>query len=215
MHILYYKSSDHDIDEAVISSWLAQLPNDKRQRLERLQVTKKRLLSLIGWQLLRYGMQLAGNKSFSLQQLRFPDHGKPTGIEGWDFNLSHSGDLVACGICREGRIGIDVEHKRQLEPQRFKRYFTAEELNWMGHNADRFIDLWTRKEAVIKASGIGLKGLSKVSTQSNLSAHDELGDWYLHRLELDDDYLAHAATDMPTATIKHLQQISLAELVSD
>jgi phosphopantetheinyl transferase len=84
----------------------------------------------------------------------------------------------------------------------------------MGHDADRFIDLWTRKEAVIKASGIGLKGLSKVSTQTNLSAHDEQGDWYLHRLDLDDDYIAHVATDRATASIKDLQQISLAELVS-
>lgn len=212
MWILYYKYAGDDIDAGLISAWLEQLPADKRLRLQRRQHSDKQQLSLIGWQLLRYGMQQAGHTTFALQQIEFPEHGKPRIPDDWDFNISHSGNLVACALSRQGRIGIDVERHRDLEPQRFKRCFSTAELAWMGHDAGRFIDLWTRKEAVIKASGIGLKGLGKVVTQQNMTAHDEQGDWFLHKLELDSGYSAHVATDIASARIQQLQQVELLQL---
>lgn len=214
MWILYYKSSNDDIDEALISRWLEQLPAAKRQSLQRRRQGDKQQLSLIGWQLLRYGMQLAGNASFDLQQLQFPEHGKPFVTGGWDFNISHSGNIVACAISQNGRIGIDVERHRDVEPQRFKRYFSDNELAWMGNNANRFIELWTQKEAVIKASGIGLKGLSQVITHDHLSASDAHGEWSLHKLDLDKDYSAHIAIDTETS-IQHLEQINIKQLCED
>jgi 4'-phosphopantetheinyl transferase len=212
MWILYYKSSNDDIDATQISAWLQQLPADKRARLQRLLRHEKQQLSLIGWQLLRFGMQQAGHSNFSLQQIEFPEHGKPRIPGDWDFNISHSGNLVACAFSQTGRIGIDVERHRDVEPQRFKRYFSSAELAWMGHDARRFIELWTQKEAVIKASGIGLKGLSKVVTQHGTSASDEQGEWFLHRLELDAAYSAHVAIDMARASIQQLQQVELQQL---
>ena len=214
MWILYYKSSNDDIDATLISRWLERLPEAKRQSLQRLQHSNKQQLSLIGWQLLRYGMHQAGNAAFSLQQLQFPEHGKPFIAGDWDFNLSHSGDIVACAISRQGRIGIDVERHRDVEPQRFKRYFSKDELEWMADDDKCFIELWTRKEAVIKASGIGLKGLSKVITQDNLTASDEQGEWYLHKLELDKDYSAHVAIDAEVS-IQSLHQINIQQLRED
>ncbi|MFO7603570.1 MAG: 4'-phosphopantetheinyl transferase superfamily protein, partial [Gammaproteobacteria bacterium] len=210
--ILYYKSSHDDIDDGLIAAWLAQLPAAKRAHLQRRLQHDKQLLSLIGWQLLRYGMHQTGQTDFALQQIEFPEHGKPHIPGGWDFNLSHSGRLVACAFSREGRIGIDVEQHRQLVPQRFARYFSAAELAWMGDDSDRFIDLWTRKEAVIKASGIGLKGLRQVVTQADSMAHDSQGQWFLHKLELDSGYHAHVATDCAHSRIQHLQQVPLAQL---
>ena len=212
MWILYYKSSNDDIDASLISDWIAQLPTDKGQRLQQRRQTDKKYLSLIGWQLLRYGMQQAGRTTFSLQQIEFPEHGKPFIPDEWDFNISHSGNLVACAFTRLGHIGIDVERHRPIEPQRFKRYFSEEELAWMGNDARRFIELWTQKEAVIKASGIGLKGLSKVITHHNMTAHDEQNEWFLHRLELDKNYSAHLAIDSASACIQHLQQVDLTQL---
>lgn len=212
MWILYYKSSHDDIDEALISEWLNQLPAKKRQSLQRRQQNDKKQLSLIGWQLLRYGMHMADNIDFTLQQVEFPENGKPHIPGDWDFNISHSGDLVVCAICSKGLIGIDVERHRDIDPQRFARYFTKEELAWMGDSAERFIELWTKKEAVIKASGIGLRGLSHVITGEDMTARDDRGNWCLSKLEVETGYSAHVATNQAENATQYLQQVKLEQL---
>ena len=212
MWILYYKSPTDDIDATCIADWLEQLPAGKREALQRRVHTEHQILSLIGWQLLRYGMQQVGNTDFSLQQIEFPEHEKPHLPGPWDFNISHSGQLVACAFTRQGHIGIDVERQRDVEPQRFARYFSSDELAWMGDDAERFVDLWTRKEAVIKASGIGLKGLSRVTTQHDMTAHDGQHAWYLHKLALAKNYTCHVATDDPHAKIESQQEVSIEKL---
>jgi 4'-phosphopantetheinyl transferase len=79
------------------------------------------------------------------------------------FNLSHSGDVALVALSFEHEVGVDVE---VLGPQRdvpgvSDLVFTPSERAWMraGGTADldrRFLQLWTRKEACIKAIGSGL-----------------------------------------------------------
>jgi 4'-phosphopantetheinyl transferase len=82
-----------------------------------------------------------------------------------DFNLSdtHGGTLVA--LCRQGRIGVDLERIDRKPPvdRLSRRWFSAEEadaLQLMDAEAARaaFLRLWTAKEASCKATGTGLFG---------------------------------------------------------
>ncbi len=72
------------------------------------------------------------------------------------FNLSHSGEYIALAVS-DGTVGVDVE---KIDPAHFsiaKRVFTADELAWLRENeSERFFQLWTLKESVIKAVGLGL-----------------------------------------------------------
>lgn len=86
------------------------------------------------------------------------------GHDTMDFNLSHSGALAAIGIAFGGRIGVDVEIHgtvraiRDLVPQVMGPR-EAEVLSRLTGDAfaREFYECWTRKEAVIKALGIGLE----------------------------------------------------------
>lgn len=86
------------------------------------------------------------------------------GHDTMDFNLSHSGALAAIGIAFGGRIGVDVEIHgaaraiRDLVPQVMGPR-EAEALSRLSGEAfaREFYECWTRKEAVIKALGIGLE----------------------------------------------------------
>lgn len=79
------------------------------------------------------------------------------------FNLSHSGDVALVALSFEHEVGVDVE---VLAPQRdvagvSALVFTPPERAWVqgGDAADldrRFLRVWTRKEACIKAIGSGL-----------------------------------------------------------
>ena len=80
------------------------------------------------------------------------------------FNLSHSGDWLLLAVAAPGvEIGVDVEqHRAMAEWQDIAaRHFHADEVTElravpMPRQLDAFFNCWTRKEAVAKATGLGL-----------------------------------------------------------
>ncbi len=80
-------------------------------------------------------------------------------------SVSHGGGLAAAAVCDHGPIGVDVE---RVESRRnliaiAQRFFAPEESAMLERcGADErtalFHQWWTRKEAVLKATGAGLRG---------------------------------------------------------
>lgn len=79
------------------------------------------------------------------------------------FNLSHSGDMVLFAVTRDRPIGIDVE--QIIPPDNFPRlveqFFSENEYRAFcalpeGKRAAAFFAGWTRKEAYVKALGVGV-----------------------------------------------------------
>lgn len=78
------------------------------------------------------------------------------------FNLSHSKSFGLLAVAREQEVGIDVEEPRRIERRVAERYFSAAEIRELStlENDDwlqGFLRCWTRKEAVLKAEGVGLR----------------------------------------------------------
>lgn len=90
-----------------------------------------------------------------------PEVRAPAGALGWHFNLTHGGYLVACATARHP-VGIDVEPRcRDIEPMVLAQaHCSREEAAWLRasprRSRDRFLALWTLKEAYLKGRGIGL-----------------------------------------------------------
>ena len=92
------------------------------------------------------------------------------------FNLSHSGGVVACVLGDARQIGVDVERldRPAIDPRVIRRYCSEQEqasLNAMPETLrhERFLELWTLKEAYVKARGTGLTlPLRRVSFQVGL-----------------------------------------------
>lgn len=95
--------------------------------------------------------------------------GKPELAPPWDaaglrFNLSHSGQLALLGLGSCPALGVDLEKLRpQARAQDLAaRYFAAAERADLaaaaGGDAEAltFFNCWTRKEAFVKAQGLGL-----------------------------------------------------------
>lgn len=91
------------------------------------------------------------------------EHGKPVLRDREiEFNASHSGDLVAQAFANDTPVGIDVERRRTLHDclALSRRYFSAEEDDIVRSAADAddaFFAIWTAKEAIVKASGKGIR----------------------------------------------------------
>jgi 4'-phosphopantetheinyl transferase len=86
------------------------------------------------------------------------------------FNLSHSGGMLLLGLSRSQPLGVDIEGRGRERPYReiARRYFSADETNVLAalpaeRLRERFLELWSAKEAVLKAIGRGLAfGLDRV-----------------------------------------------------
>ena len=97
---------------------------------------------------------------------RVGNHGKPFVFHPFmdiRFNVSHSRDLAIIAVSRGREVGVDVEwiqHDMTFEPIA-EHYFEPHE-NWdlrtapKSERVSRFFDLWTQKEARLKAEGVGL-----------------------------------------------------------
>jgi 4'-phosphopantetheinyl transferase len=95
-------------------------------------------------------------------------HGKPFVLHPFmdiRFNVSHSRDIAMVAVTRGREVGVDVEYVQsdiQFEPIA-EHYFDPRE-NWdlrtapEGERTSRFFELWTQKEARLKAEGVGLVG---------------------------------------------------------
>ena len=76
------------------------------------------------------------------------------------FNLAHSGELAVAGVAEGREVGADVERIRALRADLARRVLSARERAVLGEQRLTEADLlacWTRKEAVLKATGEGLR----------------------------------------------------------
>lgn len=103
--------------------------------------------------------------------------GKPSlvGAPACHFNLSHSEDMAVIAISDAAEIGVDVEVLREVPDASAlaEQHFTPAEraeyaLVPAGQSHRAFLRVWTRKEACLKAAGLGLS-LAPSSFEAGLS----------------------------------------------
>jgi len=102
-------------------------------------------------------------------------------IEGnIDFSISHSGDKVLLALAENHKIGVDVELKTKGSLALAERFFCEEEVEWLKAQSDlqeAFVFIWTRKEALVKAAGTGIRMPLKSFSVLNESL-DFMGQMY-------------------------------------
>jgi 4'-phosphopantetheinyl transferase len=157
-----------DLASADILRCLEVLSEDERDRAERFHFERDRRRFAAGRGTLR--RILARYLAAPAESLTFAcgPTGKPRLSGAFDseaihFNVTHSESLALFAVTRCGEVGVDVEQVREIadwEPVAVNS-FTAEECAVLrAMPADRrwhaFFRNWTRKEAGLKAKGLGL-----------------------------------------------------------
>jgi 4'-phosphopantetheinyl transferase len=141
-------------------------------------------------------------------------HGRP-GIAapagtGLRFNLSHTDGLVALAITRDRDVGIDVERveKERFDPPLAMACLSPAEIRALFRLpepmcARRFLELWTLKEAFVKALGVGhALPVADISFELRPGAHPHLAragpgedprQWSFRQIDTGPDHLAALA----------------------
>ncbi len=124
---------------------------ERMKRAERYRFERDRLLCIGGGLLMRYVVGIRDESEIFQGQ-----YGKPCAPGYPAFNLSHSGEwcILSKGNCE---IGVDIEKTDQDNTAIAPAVYTPRELAWMNEDPiERFYQLWTWKESLIKALGRGM-----------------------------------------------------------
>jgi 4'-phosphopantetheinyl transferase len=147
---------------------LEGLSAGERERHARFRFETDRDVYLVAHSLVRRMLsRVTGAAPLALEFVA-GEHGRPEIVApgpaaAFRFNLSHTHGLVACAVTRAADIGVDVEYvERKVELMSVANHvFSPREVEGLtslsgGAQRERFFELWTLKEAYIKAIGKGL-----------------------------------------------------------
>jgi 4'-phosphopantetheinyl transferase len=142
------------------------LDEDERERAGRFVFVRDRERFVVAHALVRQSLSRYADVPPEAWRFAAQAFGKPVITTQFDgeltFNTAHTDGCVACAVARHD-VGIDVESvDRRLQPLGIaSRFFSQSELLWLRECPEeqrplRFIELWTLKEAYVKALGAGL-----------------------------------------------------------
>ena len=156
-----------DATESEVALCEAILSDDELARANRYRFARDRRRFVTARAYLRRILSSYLGIDARAAQFVYSSHGKPALSElhntTIEFNLSHSDELAMLAVTKNVRVGIDIEFGAALTDCRSlaERFFHADEvaqLATLPENAYKqaFLNVWTRKEALMKAIGMGL-----------------------------------------------------------
>lgn len=200
------------------------ISSDERNRADRLLDPDKRKRFIAGRGLLRE--ILGGYLGVKAEDLFFAvgEYGKPqlfvNKTDNWrlHFNLTHSDDLFLLAIAADREVGIDVEQIRNDTPyaDMARLAFSPgeqQELFALPDNLQRgaFYCCWTRKEAFMKACGMGFALMSNSldsnffrKTPAEFVSPDDLSHWTLEDIFVPKNYCAALAVKGTNPIIRYV-----------
>ncbi len=164
-----WRTSLDDHSEDTLKYLYSILSKDEKSKVERLQFKYNRHNYIVARGFLRIILGRYLDIESNDIYFSYNRYGKPK-LEGMSigdylhFNLSHSGRMVLYAISLDSKVGIDIEFVRPYKKAEaiVERYFSDQEKEEfralpMCLKEQSFFLGWSRKEAYIKAHGMGMQ----------------------------------------------------------
>jgi len=149
-------------DPQLLQAYDALLSEPEREQQQRYLLARHRHQALVSRALVRTTLsRYASHVPPAAWRFVLGEHGRPEIAEPalpLRFNLSHTDGLIVVGVTWHRAIRVDVEHReRRVEGDCIaERFFARAEVAQLNGGRAGFFELWTLKEAYIKARGAGL-----------------------------------------------------------
>lgn len=157
------------IEAEVLNAATDTLSSGERDRASRFHFSRDRRDYVAAHALTRELLSRCDGRAPLALRFAVDERGKPVLLNEhgtasrWEFSLSHTHGLVVCGVAIDAQIGVDVEALDRTIPvdELSTRHFTTTERARLrqfseSERARSFLEIWTLKEALLKAVGVGL-----------------------------------------------------------
>ena len=165
---LWTLEGPHELDRKTFDRLDSLLLPDERVERDRHRLRRSREELLVSRAFLRvvlsrYSAVPPRDWRFVRNERGRPEVAGPAGAPALSFNLSHTRGLVAAIVTGGGEVGVDIEplDRRESFERIAERLFDPAEVRALRSLPEpdrplRFLELWTLKEAILKARGVGL-----------------------------------------------------------
>lgn len=197
---IFYTSFQRKLRYEVYSGYFRSLPKHLQSRIFGYKRWQDAQAFFLGKVLLMECLGGFGLDVDCLKRIAYSKNGRPFLPDSViDFNISHSGAYVICCASDRVRVGIDIEEIKPIDICDFKGQFTAGEISAITQSSlphTVFFELWSKKEAIVKADGRGLSfPLKDIVFESDNHASVEGFSWYLEKVHIDRGLSSYLATD--------------------
>lgn len=222
---LWFCDLDAQRDPGLLGSYRELLDADEIQRMQRFVFAHDRHRFLVSHALLRCVLSLYGSEPAAGWRFRKGTHGKPGLVaeqRAPAFNLSHSGSLALLAVGEgAGLLGADIEFHRPVRNflgLATRNFAPSEAARLPGLEgaalAAEFYDLWTLKEAFVKARGDGLsqsladfrftfdRASRRLRFDALAALEPDPGRWAFWSFRLDGPYSAAVALRAADAAVR-------------
>jgi 4'-phosphopantetheinyl transferase len=201
MFNIVFTELSKDLYDRLFYPQLVSFPASFEKKLLRFKNWQDSQASLFGRLLLKYSLWKFHSHILDYNSIRIDEYGKPWMPNStFDFNISHSSNLVCCVTSVSNHIGIDLEKiNDQINIEDFDFQLTAYETTKIYESNEKIKDFyryWTQKEAVIKLIGKGLSiPLQSFEIRNNKTFIEQK---LIHTKEIfiDERYICHIASEM-------------------
>jgi 4'-phosphopantetheinyl transferase len=196
------------------------LDQQERERMQRFHFAPDRVRYAVAHANLRrilgtYLNQPAERVRFYANRFGKPELTDNDPLSPLNFSLTHSRTIAVLAVANGRPVGVDVEDVRPIEPAAADTHFSAKECSHLSRlQGDAWLSgfyrCWTRKEAILKAEGVGLlRALDSFDVSLLADQPAELLEtrerfshpWKLHDLSPAQGTIGALATAQPGATL--------------
>lgn len=158
---IFLVSLNESFDSKLYNALSSLISSDKKAKLDSYTSFIDKKLGLYSDLLIRFAIHQDLNIENCDISFGTNFYGKPflNNNQSFYFNISHTHNMIAVAISNNP-VGIDIENLKNANIGIAKRYFNADEIEYINvYSQDankRFIEIWTKKEAYLKFLGVGL-----------------------------------------------------------
>ena len=139
VHLMHYKTF-------IPSDYLDNLTDQERERYFSF-TNINRQCEFVATRILRHRL-------FGFEHIHYDEHGAPY-IENEGFiSISHSPGVVGIALCKDFKIGLDLEPKRNKAKKLFPKFLSKNEIEELDvESEDEMTTAWSLKEVLYKLAG--------------------------------------------------------------